>query len=71
MSEQNEKKSIEEMFSALDSTISELEKDDVTLEKAFSLYEEGIKLVKECESEIDTVEKKVLSINGGETHEFS
>ena len=71
MSGQNEKKSIEEMFSALDSTISELEKDDVTLEKAFSLYEEGIKLVKECESEIDTVEKKVLSINGGETHEFS
>lgn len=71
MAMQNEKKSIEEMFSALEATISELEKDDVSLEKAFSLYEEGIKLVKNCESEIDTVEKKVLSLSGGETHEFS
>lgn len=64
------KKSIEEMFNELDTTLSELEKDDVSLENAFSLYEKGMKLVKDCESEIDTVEKKVLELSGGSAHEF-
>ncbi len=65
-----EKKSIEENLTALEDTINELSKEDVSLEKAFSLYESGMKLVKEVESEIDTVEKKVLEISGGVTREF-
>lgn len=67
----SEKKTVEEMFETLESTIEELEKDDVSLERAFSLYEEGMKLVKSCEEEIDTVEKKVLALNKGETYEFN
>ena len=65
-----EKKSIEENLTALEEIINELSKEDVSLEKAFSLYESGMKLVKEVESEIDTVEKKVLEISGGVTREF-
>ncbi len=67
---ENKEKSLEENFELLDKTISELEKEDVTLEKAFSLYESGMKLVSLCEKEIDTVEKKVLKISGGTLDEF-
>lgn len=70
MAEKSEKKTVEEMFAQLEETISELEKDDVTLERAFNLYEEGMKLVAGAQSEIDSVEKKVLLLSGGETHEF-
>ncbi len=69
--ENSEKKSVEEMFSTLENTIAELEKDDVSLERAFALYEEGMKLVKSCEEEIDTVEKKVIALSKGETYEFT
>ena len=62
---------IEELFEEIDKTITELEKDDLPLDKAFSLYEKGIKLTAECEKEIDTVEKKVLVLSGGELSEFS
>lgn len=65
------KKSIEEMFDILDETITNLEKEDLSLDKAFSLYEEGMKMVKNCEEELDLVEKKVLEISGGITREFS
>ncbi len=65
------KKSIEEMFDILDETITNLEKEDISLDKAFSLYEEGMKMVKNCEEELDLVEKKVLEISGGITREFS
>lgn len=73
MANKNEEKmSLEEMFSGLENIISELEKDDVSLERAFKLYEEGVKLTGLCESEIDLVEKKVLELtNGGNTIEFS
>ncbi len=67
---ENKEKSLEENFEILDKTISELEKEDVTLEEAFSLYESGMKLVSLCEKEIDTVEKKVLKISGGSLDEF-
>lgn len=65
-----DKKTVEENLLELENTINELEKEDVTLENAFSLYEKGMKLVKECEKEIDTVEKKVLELSGGSVHEF-
>lgn len=67
-----EKLTLEEMFEKLESTLSELEGEDNSLERSFTLYEQGIKLVKDCESEIDTVEKKVLELSaGGKTSEFS
>lgn len=69
--EEAEKKSVETMFTELEDTISKLGKEDISLEEAFNLYENGMKLVASCQSEIDTVEKKVLMLNGGEAHEFS
>ena len=68
---EEKKATIEELFEEIDKTITELEKDDLPLDKAFSLYETGIKLTAECEKEIDTVEKKVQVLSGGELSEFS
>jgi exodeoxyribonuclease VII small subunit len=43
-----------------------MEDEDIPLEKAFALYEDGIKRLKDCSEELDMVEKKVklLSKNG-------
>lgn len=68
---EDKKATIEELFEEIDKTITELEKDDLPLDRAFSLYEKGIKLTAECEKEIDTVEKKVQVLSGGELGEFS
>ena len=68
---EDKKLSVEEMFESLEGILSELEGEDVSLEKAFSLYEKGVKLTAECEKQIDCVEKKVLELtDGGTTHEF-
>lgn len=68
---EDKKATIEELFEEIDKTITELEKDDLPLDQAFSLYEKGIKLTAECEKKIDTVEKKVQVLSGGELSEFS
>ena len=70
MSEEK-KETLEDKLKALKETVSSLEKEDVSLEEAFTLYEKGVKLVKECEVEIDLVEKKVLALGEDGTYEFS
>ena len=60
------KMTLEESFDALDGIIDELQGGELTLEKKKKKYEEGMKLVKNCNDSIDKVEKKLLVINGGE-----
>lgn len=54
--------SLEENFNKLEETIARLEKEDISLEDAFSAYSEGMQLLKRCNAQIDRVEKKVLKI---------
>ena len=60
------KMTLEESFDALDGIIDELQGGELTLQESFKKYEEGMKLVKNCNDSIDKVEKKLLVINGGE-----
>lgn len=53
---------IEETFEELDKLLSVMEDRNTTLEDAFSSYEQGMKLVKECNASLDTVEKKIMEI---------
>ena len=63
--------SIEELFQILDETVEKLESRDISLEESFRLYEQGMRLLQDCNSKIDTVEKKILQINeNGEHSEF-
>ncbi len=50
---------LEEDFETLENLIKELSKDDVNIEEAFAKYEQGLKLLKNCNEKIDTIEKKV------------
>lgn len=51
---------IEENFQKLDEIIAALEESDVTLEQSFKLYNEGMKLVKSCNTQLDKVEKQMI-----------
>lgn len=62
---------LEEKFAKLDDTVKRMEQDDITLEDSFRIYKEGMELLKECNEEIDRVEKQVLMINAkGDLEEF-
>ena len=53
----------EETFALLDEKIAQLENSEISLEDSFRVYKEGMELLKDCSSKIDTVEKKMLQIN--------
>ena len=54
---------LETSMEALDQILEELEKEDISLEKSFTLYQDGMKLLKECNDSIDKVEKKMIVLN--------
>ena len=56
-------RSLEADFARLEEITTKLEKEEPSLEEMFSLYEEGVKLVRLCTEKIDTVEKKMLLID--------
>ena len=62
---------LEEKFAKLDDTVKKMEQEDITLDESFRIYKKGMELLKECNEEIDRVEKQVLVINAkGELEEF-
>lgn len=62
---------LEESFERLEETIERLEDEDISLEDAFLAYSEGMKLLKNCNEQIDRVEKKVLKLaEDGELEEL-
>ena len=65
------KENLEEMFDRLDQVIGTLEGEDVSLEEAFGLYDQGMKLIRRCNQTINEGEKKILVLDeNGEKHEF-
>lgn len=65
------KENLEEMFDRLDQVIGTLEGEDVSLEEAFGLYDQGMKLIRRCNQTINEVEKKILVLDeNGDKHEF-
>lgn len=60
------KLTLEESFDRLDDIIDQLQSGDMTLESSFKKYEEGMKLIKNCNDAIDKVEKKLIVLENGE-----
>lgn len=54
---------LEELFAALEDILQRMDEDTVSLEQAFSLYQRGVSLVKQCNDKIDYVEKEVRILN--------
>jgi len=66
-----ENRTIEEAMEALDRMVQRLESREISLEESFKVYQEGMELLKYCNSKIDNVEKKMLQMNeNGEFSEF-
>lgn len=62
---------LEETFQALETVMEKMSDAEISLEESFSLYHQGIRLLKECNDKIDTVEKKMLLLDEeGDLHEF-
>ena len=54
---------LEEKLAKLDAMPEQLRKEDITLEESFSLYKDGMELIKQCNADIDRVEKQVQILN--------
>ena len=52
-------KTFEESMTELEKIVTKLEAGDVTLDDSIELFEEGIKLSKNCQKKLDDAEKKV------------
>lgn len=46
----------------LEDIVTLLERNEIELEEAMTLFEEGLKLVNECDSQLTTFENKVQSL---------
>lgn len=65
----SKKFSIENAMKRLDEISILMSKDDVTLEESFKLYNEGVKLVKDCKGLLVGVEKELTILEEGEKEE--
>lgn len=57
------KMTLEQSFESLDNIIGQLQGGELTLEESFKMYEEGMKLVKNCNDALDKVEKKLIVVD--------
>lgn len=55
-------KKFEDKISELEEIVSVLESGDVPLDESIKKYTEAMKLVKECDDELNSIEKKVNKI---------
>ena len=62
-----EVKTLETSFEELNQIINKLEKEEISLEDSFRLYQEGMQLLKHCNNSIDMVEKQLIVL--GENNE--
>jgi exodeoxyribonuclease VII small subunit len=61
--EQAQEKGLEERFETLASILDEMESDEVTLERSFALYKEGLSEIKAANDSLDEIEKAILVLN--------
>jgi exodeoxyribonuclease VII small subunit len=66
----SEKQSFEKTLSDLQSIIEELESENLSLDKMVHLFEDGMKLMKICRTQLDEVENRITTLVK-ENNEFS
>lgn len=68
----SEKKSFKQSMKRIDEILALLEKNEIELEESIELFEEGLKLVKECDLKLKGFESKMdelIESYQGEDHE--
>ncbi len=67
----NQNEELEVMLEELQNVINQLEGENVSLEKSFVLYNQGMETIKKCNDSISVIEKKVQVIDqNGVMHDF-
>jgi exodeoxyribonuclease VII small subunit len=61
--EQAQEPELEERFASLAAILDEMESEEVTLERSFALYQQGLMHVKAANASLDSIEKKILVLN--------
>ena len=56
-------RSLEELFAEAEALIGRMEEPELPLEDAFAAYEQGMRIIRACNSRIDQVEQKMLVMN--------
>lgn len=54
----------DDLLKRLEEILHKLESEDISLEASFSLYEQGMHLVKDINEKIDRVEKDMIVLEG-------
>ena len=54
---------LEESFGNLEKIIDNLENGQLSLDESFKTYNEGIKLIKNCNIQLDKVEKQIIILD--------
>lgn len=60
----------EEQIAKLEETVRLLERGDISLDESLALFEQGIKLTKSCQEQLEQAEKKVKILINGEKEDF-
>ncbi len=59
MGAKKEEKNFEELLDKLEEITSKLEKEQLSLDDSVKLFEEGMKISKECNSKLEDAEKRI------------
>lgn len=62
--------SFEEALGALEEVVTELEKDDLSLDRALTIFEQGIGLMRQCDAKLGSAQGKMKELLKGENGEF-
>lgn len=60
---------IEEKFEEIDKIINSLEMNESSLDESFELYKKGMDIIKECNTEIEKVEKQIVILTQEDNNE--
>jgi exodeoxyribonuclease VII small subunit len=58
----NNNKTLEENLKEIEVIVEKIENGDISLEESIKLYKEGVKILEQCNTKIDTIEKELLII---------
>lgn len=61
--------SLEENFADIEEILDKLENGSLSLEESFQLYKSGIKLIRQCNTQLDKVEKQIIILDRKEEEE--
>ena len=58
-------RNFEQAFAELEERVRQLESGDLPLERALALYEDGVRLQRECQQLLDHAEQRILELTDG------